>query len=44
MIVVIMKLEIFDIGEGIKMILYGGFGGNSVNFIYKLFIVGFELS
>lgn len=44
MTVVTTKLEIFDIGEGIKTISYGGSGGSSVNFTHKPFIAGLELS
>lgn len=44
MTVVTTKLEIFDIGEGIKTISYGGSGGNGVNFTHKPFIAGLELS
>eukprot|EP00105_Crassostrea_gigas_P045837 XP_019929985.1 PREDICTED: von Willebrand factor A domain-containing protein 7-like [Crassostrea gigas] len=44
MTVVTTKLEIFDIGEGMKTISYGGSGGNGVNFTHKPFIAGLELS
>nr|XP_022338674.1 uncharacterized protein LOC111134137 [Crassostrea virginica] len=44
MTVVTTKLEIFDVGEGIKTITYAGSGGNSVNFTNKPFIAGLEVS
>ncbi|XP_062605379.1 von Willebrand factor A domain-containing protein 7-like [Saccostrea cucullata] len=44
MTLITTELEIFDIGEGIKTISYGGTGGAAVNFSYDPFIAGLVLS
>ena len=44
MTVVTTRLEIFDVGEGIKTITYAGSSGNRVNFTNKPFIAGLEVS
>ncbi|XP_061182849.1 von Willebrand factor A domain-containing protein 7-like [Saccostrea echinata] len=44
MTLITTELEIFDVGEGIKTISYGGAGGTAVNFSYDPFIAGLVLS